>query len=227
MPPSSPRAVVPGPCWSPAAPGSSGAPWPNAWPRRPTAGSSSTTCTRRCTRRADRPAALPKAELVVADVTDADTWDQVLADLRPDLVVHLAAETGTAQSLGESSRHGLVNVVGTTQLLDGLTRSGHLPSHVVLTSSRAVYGEGTWRRADGIDVPARRTHPRPARSRRTGTSPTASTSPTPCSPPRRTRRASTARPSSRRSTCSRRGPARTTSRCRCCACRTSTAPGSR
>ncbi len=107
-----------------------------------------------------RPEALHEAaELVVADVTDPGTWDQVLADLHPDLVVHLAAETGTAQSLSESSRHGLVNVVGTTQLLDGLTRSGRLPSHVVLTSSRAVYGEGTWRRTDGSTFqPDGRTH---------------------------------------------------------------------
>ena len=115
----------------------------------------------------------------MADVTDAAAWDALLADVRPDLVVHLAAETGTAQSLSESSRHGLVNVVGTTQLLDGLTRSGHLPSHVVLTSSRAVYGEGTWRRADG-----RRTSPRgaptPSSRPAPGTSPTATTSPTRC-----------------------------------------------
>ena len=40
----------------------------------------------------------------------------------------------------------MVNVVGTTQLLDAFTRAGHVPGHVVLTSSRAVYGEGAWRR---------------------------------------------------------------------------------
>ena len=108
----------------------------------------------------ERPAALAAAaELVVGDVTDPDAWDSLLADVRPDVVVHLAAETGTAQSLSESSRHGLVNVVGTTQLLDGLTRAGHLPAHLVLTSSRAVYGEGTWRRADGTTYqPGARTH---------------------------------------------------------------------
>ncbi|GAA2115208.1 NAD-dependent epimerase/dehydratase family protein [Nocardioides bigeumensis] len=107
-----------------------------------------------------RPDALTEAaELVVADVTDPHTWDTVLDDVRPDVVVHLAAETGTAQSLSESSRHALVNVVGTTQLLDGLTRVAHLPQHVVLTSSRAVYGEGTWQRADGTTYqPAGRTH---------------------------------------------------------------------
>lgn len=107
-----------------------------------------------------RPAALaPEAELVVGDVTDAAAWDALLADLRPDVVVHLAAETGTAQSLSEATRHADVNVVGTTAMLDAFGRAGHVPSHLVLSSSRAVYGEGTWRRADGtLFSPGQRSH---------------------------------------------------------------------
>jgi dTDP-L-rhamnose 4-epimerase len=106
------------------------------------------------------PADLPgSVELHVGDVTRAEDLDAVVADLRPDTVVHLAAETGTAQSLSESTRHGMVNVVGTTQLLDALTRAGHVPAHVVLTSSRAVYGEGVWRNVDGSTFqPGLRTH---------------------------------------------------------------------
>ncbi|HEY0642737.1 MAG TPA: NAD(P)-dependent oxidoreductase [Nocardioides sp.] len=106
------------------------------------------------------PADLPESvELRVGDVTRAEDLDAVVADLRPDTVVHLAAETGTAQSLSESTRHGMVNVVGTTQLLDALTRAGHVPAHVVLTSSRAVYGEGVWRNVDGSTFqPGLRTH---------------------------------------------------------------------
>lgn len=106
------------------------------------------------------PADLPASvDLRVGDVTCADDLDAVVADLRPDTVIHLAAETGTAQSLSESTRHGMVNVVGTTQLLDACTRAGHVPSHVVLTSSRAVYGEGLWRRPDGSTFqPGLRTH---------------------------------------------------------------------
>ncbi len=97
-----------------------------------------------------RPAGLAEAaELVVGDVTDAAVWDEVLTSVRPDVVIHLAAETGTGQSLVESTRHGMVNVVGTTQLMDALGRHG-LPGRIVLTSSRAVYGEGAWRRADGV-----------------------------------------------------------------------------
>ena len=98
-------------------------------------------------------------ELVKGDVTDPDAVDRVVADVRPDLLIHLAAETGTAQSLGESTRHGLVNVVGTTRVLDALTKAGHVPDHLVLTSSRAVYGEGQWQAPDGhLFQPGLRTH---------------------------------------------------------------------
>lgn len=97
-----------------------------------------------------RPADLPDAvELVVADITDPDIWDEVLDGFAPEVVVHLAAETGTGQSFDQSSRHGLVNVVGTTRLLDALLHRSIPPAHLVLPSSRAIYGEGAWRADDG------------------------------------------------------------------------------
>jgi dTDP-L-rhamnose 4-epimerase len=83
------------------------------------------------------------------DVTDLEGVEDVLREVRPDAVVHLAAETGTGQSLTEAGRHGRVNVVGTTTLLDAMTRTGHLPQHLLLASSRAVYGEGRWRELGG------------------------------------------------------------------------------
>src|SRR5690606_31498823 len=98
----------------------------------------------------ERPADLAEGvELVVGDVTDATVWDSLLVGVTPDVVVHLAAETGTGQSLAESTRHALTNVVGTTQMLDALLRHSALPRRIVLSSSRAVYGEGAWRGADG------------------------------------------------------------------------------
>ena len=107
-----------------------------------------------------RPAALPEqVDLVLGDVADPAVWDDVLARVRPELVVHLAAETGTAQSLTESTRHATTNVVGTTAMLDAFVRHDALPQHVVLTSSRAVYGEGPWQAADGsVFEPAPRSH---------------------------------------------------------------------
>lgn len=100
-----------------------------------------------------------RVELVVADVTQPGTWDELLTRCRPSLLIHLAAETGTGQSLTESTRHAEVNVVGTTVMLDALVRHDALPDHVVLTSSRAVYGEGLWVDADGAEFyPPPRSH---------------------------------------------------------------------
>jgi dTDP-L-rhamnose 4-epimerase len=97
-----------------------------------------------------RPSALhPAVDFHRADITEPRIWDDLLAAVRPDLIVHLAAETGTGQSLTETSRHAHLNVYGTGVMLDALSRHGQTPQRIVLTSSRAVYGEGCWRRPDG------------------------------------------------------------------------------
>lgn len=100
----------------------------------------------------------PGVRLFTGDVTHAPDWDAVLRLCRPSQIVHLAAETGTAQSLSEATRHGSVNVVGTTQLLDALSRAGHVPEQLVLASSRAVYGEGAWQAGGQIFYPPPRSH---------------------------------------------------------------------
>lgn len=99
----------------------------------------------------ERPSDLDDAVgLFVGDVTEPGDWDAWFAESGvPEIVVHLAAETGTGQSLHEASRHGRVNVVGTTELLDAYTRHQVAPQQVLLASSRAVYGEGQWSAADG------------------------------------------------------------------------------
>lgn len=90
----------------------------------------------------ERPALLdPRVELVVGDVREPGVWESVLSECRPDVVVHLAAETGTGQSLTEASLHADVNVVGLARMLDALQRRSALPHRVVLASGRAVYGE--------------------------------------------------------------------------------------
>lgn len=106
-----------------------------------------------------RPPGLPASvPLLTGDVTHAPDWEAVLRLVKPAQVVHLAAETGTGQSLSEATRHGSVNVVGTTQLLDALTRAGMVPDQLVLASSRAVYGEGAWRSGEQVFYPGPRTH---------------------------------------------------------------------
>ena len=107
-----------------------------------------------------RPAELDeRVELRRLDVSVAEDWDALLAEVVPDVIVHLAAETGTGQSLTEASRHANVNVVGTTQMLDALVRHEIRPDKIVLASSRAVYGEGKWVDAAGHpSYPGQRTH---------------------------------------------------------------------
>lgn len=107
-----------------------------------------------------RPAALhPAAELLIEDVTEEASWPRILDSVTPSLVIHLAAETGTAQSLHESARHASVNVLGTARMLDALSARSVRPDAVVLCSSRAVYGEGRWARADGtVFYPGQRAH---------------------------------------------------------------------
>lgn len=107
-----------------------------------------------------RPEALPAfVTLHVGDVTEPKTWDEVLASWEPEVVVHLAAETGTGQSLTEATRHADVNVVGTTVMLDAFSQRGLKPKHIVLASSRAVYGEGAWREENGtVFYPVPRSH---------------------------------------------------------------------
>jgi dTDP-L-rhamnose 4-epimerase len=102
----------------------------------------------------------PSVRLFTGDVTHAPDWDAVLRLFRPSQIVHLAAETGTAQSLSQATRHGLVNVVGTAQLLDALSRSSLVPDQFVLASSRAVYGEGAWQCGNEVYYPRPRSHAR-------------------------------------------------------------------
>src|SRR5579885_438175 len=89
------------------------------------------------------PPLLPaEVRFIPFDVTVRSAWVSLLRAIAPDCIVHLAAETGTAQSLSEASRHASTNVVGIARLLDALLEADAIPRHLVVISSRAVYGEG-------------------------------------------------------------------------------------
>jgi dTDP-L-rhamnose 4-epimerase len=102
--------------------------------------------------------AVPGVHFIRGDVTSSEVWQPLLREFSPTVIVHLAAETGTGQSLSEASRHGHVNVVGTTTMLDALFRSSHRPRHIVVASSRAVYGEGRWKSDTQMYYAEPRTH---------------------------------------------------------------------
>lgn len=62
-----------------------------------------------------------------------------------DVVVHLAAETGTGQSMYQIAHYNNVNVGGTALLLDMLANDqSRTVKRVVLASSRSIYGEGAY-----------------------------------------------------------------------------------
>lgn len=66
-----------------------------------------------------------------------------------DVVVHLAAETGTGQSMYEIDRYTETNVGGTSKLLEVLAEEGNAVKRLVVASSRSIYGEGSYRTVDG------------------------------------------------------------------------------
>jgi dTDP-L-rhamnose 4-epimerase len=83
-------------------------------------------------------------DLYRADVRDQDAVSKALA--HRDAVVHLAAETGTGQSMYEISRYQEVNLGGTATILNALVNKSRLGIHkIVVASSRAIYGEGKYR----------------------------------------------------------------------------------
>lgn len=82
------------------------------------------------------------ARFVRGDVAVRGDWESALEGV--DTVVHLAAETGTGQSMYEIERYYRVNVGGTALLFDLLANAPHSVGNVVLASSRSVYGEGAY-----------------------------------------------------------------------------------
>ena len=82
------------------------------------------------------------AEFVRADIRDAAVMDGILA--RVDAVVHLAAETGTGQSMYQISHYYDVNQQATAALFEAVgTRHRHV-KRIILASSRSIYGEGAY-----------------------------------------------------------------------------------
>lgn len=82
-------------------------------------------------------------EFLRGDVTRRSDWEEALQVV--DAVVHLAAETGTGQSMYQVARYNEVNSQGTALMFDVLAKmDAHQVKRVVLSSSRSIYGEGAY-----------------------------------------------------------------------------------
>lgn len=82
------------------------------------------------------------AHFIKGSVTNRDDWKTALNG--QDMVIHLAAETGTGQSMYQIEKYNEVNVIGTAILLDILTNEPHKVRKIIVASSRAIYGEGKY-----------------------------------------------------------------------------------
>lgn len=83
-----------------------------------------------------------KVHLIKGTVACRETLQKAIAD--NTVIVHLAAETGTGQSMYEIQHYTDVNIGATALLLDILTNEKHSVKKVVVASSRAIYGEGKY-----------------------------------------------------------------------------------
>jgi dTDP-L-rhamnose 4-epimerase len=83
-----------------------------------------------------------KVKFIKGCVTQKKDWQVALEGQHA--IVHLAAETGTGQSMYEIEKYTNVNIGGTSVMLDLLTNSEHTIQKIILASSRSIYGEGKY-----------------------------------------------------------------------------------
>ncbi|WP_426276535.1 NAD-dependent epimerase/dehydratase family protein [Chryseobacterium sp. S-02] len=79
---------------------------------------------------------------IKGDVTKTEDWQRAI--INQDVIVHLASETGTGQSMYQIERYTEVNILGTSKMLDILVNEDHTIKKVIIASSRAIYGEGKY-----------------------------------------------------------------------------------
>lgn len=81
-------------------------------------------------------------EFIRGSVTSRDDLMKALPGM--DTIIHLAAETGTGQSMYAIQHYSDVNIGGTALLLDLIANEPFPIRKIVVASSRAVYGEGKY-----------------------------------------------------------------------------------
>ncbi len=98
-----------------------------------------------------------KVNFIKGTVTSAADLKKAVEN--QDIIVHLAAETGTGQSMYQIANYVNVNIGGTALLLDILANNPHQVKKVIIASSRAIYGEGKYQSKElGFVYPNHRTN---------------------------------------------------------------------
>ena len=87
--------------------------------------------------------------VIEADIRDRAALVEAVRVSDPEIIYHFAAETGTGQSFDLPTRYSEVNVLGTAHLIEAVRAHGGSVRRIVLSATRAVYGEGAYVDAEG------------------------------------------------------------------------------
>ena len=83
-----------------------------------------------------------KCTFIKGDVRNKEDWKKGIKG--QEIIVHLAAETGTGQSMYQEEKYNEVNIMGTAHMLELLANTNHKVEKMIIASSRAIYGEGKY-----------------------------------------------------------------------------------
>ena len=83
----------------------------------------------------------PRFQMHEMDICNREVVLALWRDVRPDVVVHLAARAGVRPSLAQPHLYYEVNISGSENVLDACRETR--PSHIVFASSSSVYGGST------------------------------------------------------------------------------------
>ena len=88
------------------------------------------------------------------DLTGAAALGKLVGRLKPDAVLHLAAQPGVRYGLENPGSYVQANIVGFANLLEAVRR--YPPKHLVYASSSSIYGGNArlpWSESDNVDHP--------------------------------------------------------------------------
>jgi UDP-glucuronate 4-epimerase len=83
----------------------------------------------------------PRYRMIEADICNRDAVFETWREVRPDVVVHLAARAGVRPSLEQPHLYYQVNIDASENILEACRETK--PSHLVFASSSSVYGGST------------------------------------------------------------------------------------
>ena len=83
----------------------------------------------------------PDSDVLACDISDFEKLDQIISSIRPDYIIHLAAQAGVRLSLKDSTSYISSNVAGFQNVVRSSVENG--VKGIVYASSSSVYGDST------------------------------------------------------------------------------------